>query len=257
MSFYIGIDVGTGSARAGIFDADGVLKAAAKREITLWQEPGDVVEQSSENIWQAIAASVREAMATARVAPADVAGIGFDATCSLVLIDADDKPVTVSRSGDPNRNIIVWMDHRATEQTRRINATKHPVLSYVGGVISPEMETPKLAWLREHLPQSWSRAARFLDLPDFLSYRATGNDVRSLCTTVCKWTYLGHDGGWDEGYFRAIGLGDLADEKFLRIGARVRPMGEWAGGLTPKAAEELGLAAGTVLAVQGRAHEAH
>jgi len=43
----------------------------------------------------------------------------------------------------------------------------------------------------------------------------TGNDVRSLCTTVCKWTYLGHADasgktiGWDEGYFRAIGLGDL------------------------------------------------
>jgi D-ribulokinase len=245
MSFYIGIDVGTGSARAGIFDADGVLKASAKREITLWHEPGDVVEQSSENIWQAIAASVREAMAGAKVAPDEVGGIGFDATCSLVLIDADDRPVTVSRSGDPSRNIIVWMDHRATDQTRRINATKHPVLAYVGGVISPEMETPKLLWLAENLPASFAAAKHFFDLSDWLTYRATGSLDRSVCTVTCKWTYLAHEKRWDEGYFREIGLGVLADEGFARIGTNVVDPGTPLGkGLTQAAADELGLKPG-------------
>lgn len=245
MSFYIGIDVGTGSARAGIFDADGVLKAAAKREITLWHEPGDVVEQSSENIWQAIAASVREALATAGVRPEDVGGIGFDATCSLVLVGADDQPVSVSASDDPARNIIVWMDHRATDQTRRINATNHPVLAYVGGVISPEMETPKLLWLSENKPDSFAAAKHFFDLSDWLTYRATGSLDRSVCTVTCKWTYLAHEKRWDEGYFRQIGLGALADEGFARIGTRVVDPGTSLGsGLTEKAARELGLRAG-------------
>jgi FGGY-family pentulose kinase len=66
---------------------------------------------------------------------------------------------------------------------------------------------------------------------------------------VCKWTYLGHAGGWRDDYFRAIGLGDLADEGYRRIGTRVRPMGERAGGLSERAAKELGLAAGTPVAV--------
>ncbi len=141
------------------------------------------------------------------------------------------------------------MDHRAIAQAERINATGHAVLRYVGGVISPEMETPKLLWLRERLPGSFARAARFLDLADFLGYRATGNDVRSLCTTACKWTYLGHEDGWDESYFRQIGLGVLADEGFARVGRSVRPMGERAGGLTAAAAADLGLAPGTAVAV--------
>ena len=135
----------------------------------------------------------------------------------------------------------------------RINATPHEVLRYVGGGVSPEMETPKLLWLKETAPRAWTRAKRFLDLPDFLVYRATGNDVRSLCTTVCKWTYLAHDGrDGTRSFFRSIGLGDLADEGFARIGTNVRPMGERAGMLTDEAARELGLVAGD--AGRGRDH---
>jgi FGGY-family pentulose kinase len=141
------------------------------------------------------------------------------------------------------------MDHRAIEQAARINGGRHAVLDYVGGVISPEMQTPKLLWLKERLPQAFGRAARFLDLPDFLSYRATGSEVRSLCTTVCKWTYLGHDQKWDASYFQGIGLGSLADEGFRRIGTSVRPMGERVGLMNEKAAAELGLVPGIPVGV--------
>jgi FGGY-family pentulose kinase len=217
--------------------------------IALHRPEEDFVEQSSEDIWAACGAATRAALGQAGAAPEAVAGVGFDATCSLVLLDAGDRPVTVSPTGEDRWNVVVWMDHRAVAQAERINALGHGVLRYVGGVISPEMETPKLLWLRERMPASFSRAARFLDLADFLGYRATGNDVRSLCTTACKWTYLGHGEGWDRSYFHAVGLGELADDGFARIGRTVRPMGERAGGLTLAAAADLGLAPGTAVAV--------
>ncbi len=244
---YLGIDVGTGSARAGIFDARGEMRGMGVSPVQLGRPQHDFVEQSSDDIWRACCEATRGALQQAGVD--EIEGIGFDATCSLVALDADDKPVTVSPTGDDTWNVIVWMDHRAIAQAERINAGKHEVLKYVGGAISPEMETPKLLWLKEHAPRTWKRTARFFDLPDFLVYRATGNDVRSLCTTVCKWTYLGHEGRWDEAYFRAVGLGDLADEGFARIGTRVRPMGERAGTLGEHAARELGLRAGIPVGV--------
>ena len=167
---FIGVDVGTGSARAGVFDAAGTMLASAKTDIRLWREAGDIVEQSSNDIWRAVCSSVREAVAAAGVSPRSVAGLGFDATCSLVVLGEGGQPMAVGPSGDPERNIIVWMDHRAIDQARRINASAEAVLRYVGGTISPEMETPKLLWLAEHMPEHFRlglavlRSDRFPDL---------------------------------------------------------------------------------------------
>ncbi|WPE23239.1 FGGY-family carbohydrate kinase [Shinella zoogloeoides] len=244
--YLVGVDVGTGSARAGLFDLTGRMLASGKRDISLFREPGAMVEQSSTEIWAAVCASVREAVAKAGVSPEDCAGIGFDATCSLVVLGKDGTPLPVGPSEDPERDIIVWMDHRAVDQVERINATGHAVLRYVGGRISPEMETPKLLWLKENRPHVFDAAWQFFDLADFLTWRATGDLARSTCTVTCKWTYLAHEKRWEPSYFHAIGLGILADEDFARIGQTVVEPGTPVGaGLTERAAAELGLAAGT------------
>ena len=245
----IGIDVGTGSARAGIFDRAGRMVATGKSDIALWRDGPDIAEQSSADIWRAVCASVGEAMAASGLAAGDIAGLGFDATCSLVVLGEGGAPLPVGPHGEANRNIIVWMDHRAIAQAERINATGHAVLDYVGGTISPEMETPKLLWLKQHLPATYHAAWQFFDLADFLTWRATGSLARSICTVTCKWTYLAHEGRWEDSYFRRIGLSDLADDGFARIGSVVVAGGTALGrGLSEQAAAELGLAAGTAVA---------
>ena len=77
-------------------------------------------------------------------------------------------------SAHPDRDIIVWMDHRAVDQAARINAGGHDVLRYVGGRISPEMETPKLLWLRENRPQVFDAARHFFDLTGFFDLEGHG-----------------------------------------------------------------------------------
>jgi FGGY-family pentulose kinase len=218
--------------------------------IEIFRPLPDFVEQSSQNIWQSAGKAIRRSMQSAAIRRHQIAGISFDATCSLVALDKQNDPITVSPTHKPAQNIIVWMDHRATAQTERINASRHSVLRYVGGKLSPEQEPPKLLWIKENLPRTWQKAGKFLDLADFMTYRATGNDVRSLCTVVCKWTYLGHKGKfgrWDMSFFKEIGLEDL----FLnsRVGEMVRPMGANIGPLNRQAAQELGLAPGIAVGV--------
>lgn len=256
MSYYVGIDVGTGSARAGLFDEAGKRIAHHTEAIRMWKPRPDFVEQSSEDIWRCVTTCVKVVLEASGVAAQDVRGVGFDATCSLVLVDADGLPVSVSPTGEDGRNIIVWMDHRALEETEAVNAVgEFAVFDFVGGKISPEMQVPKLVWLKKHLPESWMRAAHFFDLPDYLTWRATGALTRSLCSMTCKWTYLAHEAragrsGWQDDFFRAVGLSDLVEEGYRRIGTEIRPMGEPVGdGLTAEAAEELGLLAGTPVGV--------
>src|SRR6266702_4415164 len=243
---FVGIDVGTSSARAGIFDENGSLLATARHPITVWHEAGSVVEQSSPEIWAACAASVRTAMAEAALPASAVKGVGFDATCSLVVVDAAGDPLTVSTSGDERRNVIVWMDHRAIAEARRVNETRDDVLRYVGGSISPEMEIPKLLWLKRHLPSTYYAAGHFFDLADYLSFRATGSTSRSMCTLACKWNYLAHEQRWSGSYFERIGLGDLASDRYARIGQDIVAPGTPLGaGLTNSAARDFGLLEGT------------
>ena len=247
--YVIGVDVGTGSARAGIFELTGRMVSSAKQDITLFRASGSIVEQSSAEIWSAVCDAVKGALSQAAIPPDRIAGIGFDATCSLVVLGSGGQSLPVGPSEHAERDIIVWMDHRAVTQAQRINATNHEVLKYVGGRISPEMQTPKLLWLLENKPEVFAAAWQFFDLTDFLTWRATGDLSRSTCTVTCKWTYLAHERRWDESYFRTVGLGVLADEAFARIGQTVVDPGTPLGaGLTAAAAAALGLQVGTPVA---------
>lgn len=244
--YFVGVDVGTGSARAGVFDGAGTLLASHKQDIRMWRETGEVAEQSSADIWQAVCASVRASVSAAAIEPDEVLGIGFDGACSMVVLDRDMQPLSISLSGDARRNVIVWMDHRAKDQANRINAQGHAVLDFVGGRISPEMQTPKLLWIKENLPETFAAAGQFFDLPDFLTWAATGSLSRSACTVTCKWTYLAHEERWDDSYFREIGLQELPAENYARIGQKiVSPGSALANGLTEEAAAEMGLVPGT------------
>ena len=99
----------------------------------------------------------------------------------LAEVDLDRllEGLALAASPDVALRLTVRLLEGSPELAERINAGRHEVLRYVGGRISLEMETPKLLWLREHRPEAWARADAFFDLPDWLTWRATGSDTRS------------------------------------------------------------------------------
>jgi FGGY-family pentulose kinase len=197
-------------------------------------------EHDSQDIWHAVGAAVRAARETAGVAAGDVVGIAFDATCSLVVRDREGNQLSVSTDNDRHWDTMVWLDHRAIEEADECTATGHSVLNSIGGVMSPEMQTPKLMWLKRHLPQSWARAGYLFDLADFLTWKACGSLGRSQCTLTAKWTYLAHEEEpWRRDFFEQVGLGDLFAHGSLPEEAS--PVGAVLGCLTVEAAAALGL----------------
>ncbi|KAG0018991.1 hypothetical protein BGZ80_006462 [Entomortierella chlamydospora] len=269
---FLGVDVGSGSSRAALITSSGNLIAIHSTPFSTSRPAPDYFEQSSDEIWASICTSVKTVIALAKIDPAQVKGVGFDATCSLVAFTSGTpgtaRPVSISPSSnfeDHNRNIIMWCDHRAKEQAIRITETKHDILKNIGGIMSLEMELPKTIWLKDNMSQEqWKKIGRLFDLPDFLTWRATGDYLPSRCSVVCKWCYKAgpengessshvKNHGWPEDFLRQIGLGEIADDDCQKLcgvgnaGQRVHFAGEHIGGLTERAARELGLIAGTAV----------
>lgn len=245
MKYVIGIDVGTTSARGALFDLSGRKYAEAEKKIRIFEPKPHFVEQSSSDIWQAICTVTRQIVAESAVDTSAIIGIGFDATCSLVALDENFEPASVSPTHAKEQNIVVWMDHRAVDEASQINSGEYQVLSYVGGRISPEMEVPKMLWLKRHEPDLYDNIHHFFDLSDFLTFKATGSQLRSACTTTCKWTYLNHEKTWSGDFFDALNLGDLLTEN--KIGTTIAQVGEAVGCLNQQAAADLGLHTGLVV----------
>lgn len=143
------------------------------------------------------------------------------------------------------------MDHRAAREANTINKTNHDLLKYVGGNVSLEMQCPKLLWLKRNMYLScWNKIGKVFDLADYLTWKCTGEDVRSLCSVVCKWNYDGLKNCWSTDFFKTIDLEEVCKNNFEMLGRRVHEPGTTiAHGLTERAAEEFGLLAGTPVAV--------
>lgn len=140
--YYIGVDVGTGSVRAALVRRNGILVASSTHDTPTWRDEGDhrIFEQSTTATWTAICSAVKEVVATSKIDPSEVKGVGFDATCSLAVTDTVGNPICVTGGEklglEGDRNIILWADHRAEREAELINSTGSGVLNYVGGVMS-------------------------------------------------------------------------------------------------------------------------
>ena len=242
----VSVDVGTASARAGVFNLSGKLLARNEYPILINRSGPNVAEHDSQDIWRAVCAAVRDVVDACGGSPAQIAGIGFDATCSLVIRDRRHGQLTVSEGGDERWDTIVWLDHRALKEADECTATQHQVLAHAGGAMSPEMQIPKLMWLKRHLPDTWRKMGLAMDLADFLTWKSTGSIARSQGTLACKWTYQPHEGqGWQREFLKAVGLDDLIEKAALPQVAT--PLASAVGNLSEQSAGELGLTTGCVV----------
>lgn len=245
--YFVGVDVGTSSVRAALVSSDGKVLKQIFEPIKTWNEQPDHFEQSSDDIWDKVTFCVAQVVQD--VPKKEIVSISFDATCSLVILGQNGEPLPVSNDNDPKKNVILWMDHRAKAEAHLINSTKHELLNYVGGQVSVEMEMPKLLWLKRNRNIStWNKIWRAFDLPDFLTWRSTGCDSRSLCSVVCKWNYDAINGSWSKEFLTAIELEDLCENEFEIIGKTICDPGTAVGnGLTEEAAYAFNLLPGTVV----------
>jgi FGGY-family pentulose kinase len=238
--YLMGIDIGTGGVRVGLFDRYGSPAGFSSVEFSTSHPRPGWAEQDPADWWSALVEATRGALRESGVAPDDVAGIGLDATAATPLL-ADEQ-------GNPLRPAIMWMDVRASDQAERISATGHPALKYNGyGAVSAEFGLPKAMWLKENEPDNWNRAAHLVDCADWVTARLTGEWAGSVNVAACKYYHDRGEGGFPVSLFERVGIGDFLD----KYPTEIKNLGEAVGGLRKDVAEELGLRADTPVAEGG------
>ncbi len=231
--YVLGIDLGTGGARVGIFDLKGTPIVFCSEKISLYTPSSGRAEQDANEWWEAICNASKKAIATSKINPSDIRGMSLDTTCCTVLLSGDDMI--------PLRKAIMWMDVRASEQAKQISESGHNALKYNGyGMVSAESLPAKALWIKKNEPDLWNKATRFYECADWLIYKLTGKFTASINCASARWYYNSEEGGYPADFYEKIGLEDLIQ----KLPSQVLPMGEFVGGLTAQAAEELGLKEG-------------
>ncbi len=242
MTYVLGIDGGTESLRAGVYDAAGRCLASASEAYDTHFSSGARAEQDPEDWWRALGAAVRGAVARSGLDAAAIGAMAIDTTCcSVVALDANARAV---------RPAIIWMDVRAGEEAAAVLATGDEALAVNGagrGPVSAEWMIPKALWLSRHEPEHFERAATVCEYQDFLTLRLTGRRVGSLSNASLRWHYsTERPGGWPLGLLDRLELSALAAKWPAELLAPGAPV----GALTAEAADHLGLPR-SVIVVQG------
>ncbi len=239
--YVIGVDGGTESLRAGVFDLQGnALAFESTAYQTTFPQSGWAEQQPAE-WWSALGRSVRGAVQASGVAPADIGAMAVDTTCCSV--------VALDECGTALRPAMIWMDVRSQAQAQRVAATGDPALVINGngrGPVSAEWMLPKAAWLKAHELRTFNAAETICEYQDYLNLHLTGRCVASLNNLSVRWHYRARDGGLPRSLLQAMDMPELAG----KWPQEVLPPGAPIGPLTAEAAVHLGLAPGT-LVVQG------
>ncbi len=236
---FLGLDVGTQSVRAALFDLAGRCCGYSTAPLDTIHPHPAWAEQDAAQWWLAACKAVPAALAAAGTTFADIAGIGLDCTACTVLPCKSD--------GTPLRRALLWMDQRSFREAAEISATNDPSLRYVSGVVSPEWMLPKALWLKRHERAVYDGAERLVECTDWFMFLLTGSWTLSLNNVTVKWDYARPDGGWSRKLLAAVGLDDLP----AKWPERIVPLGKGEAKLSAEAACQLGLRAGTPVAQGG------
>ena len=266
MTAVIGVDFGTESARALVVDVrDGSVRgsgvAAYRHGVIDEQLPTTGAALAPEWALQhpvdwldAMEASVRDAMATARLAAADVVGIGIDFTaCTVLPVRSDGTPLMQEAlfAGEPHAWPKLWKHHASQPQATRVTdvaaARGETWLARYGGRISSEWMLPKALQVLEETPEVFAAADLIVEGGDWVVWQLTGHFARNACAAGYKGLWHKHEGYPSDAYLQALHPGMNGFYTTRGGGQPVVAPGTRVGTLTPAWAERLHLAPGTAV----------
>lgn len=233
----LGIDAGTGSAKAVLADVSGGFFAQASSAYSIDVPVSGAAEQEPEVWWRAVATCVRELLAkhpgsAERLQAVAISGQG----AAAVVLDAEQKPL---------RPAMLWMDTRCAVEAHELASASGQHIAKISGKVPAAYNVePKLIWLRRHEPELFRQVRTMTTTTGYLYMRMTGTLVMNHSDAGILLGYALRESRWSE---EALGWMDLPAQLYppLEVCSRV------SGYVSSEAAAQTGLPMGMPVVAGG------
>jgi xylulokinase len=234
MDCLLGIDVGSTSMKALVYDTEGhVLSHASRPQVSIANDPAHPNWQVylPENIWDGIASAIHDAVSQldpgAHVRAATVTGLGADA----VPLDEHGVPLYPFINWLCPRTTSQfewWLEHVGLEKTFQVTGWQPFVWSTV----------LRFMWLKENEPEIYKRTRQWLIVEDFVNFKLTGKYSTDYTDASATLVFDQRKLNWSDELLSLAGID-------LDLLPKPQPSGCFVGEVTPEAAIKTGLAPGT------------
>jgi len=238
-------DMGTSGDKAIAVTVKGHILAEVKRHYPMHHPHPNWAEQNPDDWWEAVTANTQDLLQAADITADQVVGVTFSSMTQCI--------VTLGKDGRPLRPAISWLDGRSADIIKEKLWPPPRVLGYnvpnvlkfiaiTGGAPGQtgKDQIGKLLWLREHEPEVFSKAWKFLDAKDYMLYRLTGETVTSV-DLAHLWWMMDTRKKRHTWHPELCALAGVTPDQL----AEIRPSEAIVGALTHTAADAMGLNPGT------------
>ena len=190
---FMGVDLGTSSLKAGIFDSNGKeIGFSSVENSIIFSSPG-MAELNPEKIFQSFLDIVKQCIKKSKISVNNLEAIGLGTQMhSVIAIDSRGNCIT---------NAIIWADTRAKNQAESIKEKfDYEKMSFNTGcrVTHPSYPLSKILWLKENEPHLYQKSYKFITIKEYILSRLFGDffiDYSDASSTGC---FNIHSFKWDD-----------------------------------------------------------
>ena len=200
MQYMIGVDIGTTSTKAVLFDEAGHFVAKHSIAYPLMHNEVDASEENPDTIFDAVLMTVKHVVREHGVEHDQLKFMSFSAQMhSLIAMDKDNQPLTES---------ITWADNRASAYAQKLKEESegHEIYRRTGTPIHPMSPLAKIYWLKHEYNALFNQTARFVDLKSYMLYQLFETWVIDESLASATGMFNLQEREWDKDVLDLLGL---------------------------------------------------
>lgn len=230
--YMIGIDIGTTSTKAVLFEQNGRIIASSNEGYPLYTPSASVAEQDPEEIFAAVIQSVKQIMADSQISPNQIMFISFSSAMHSVI--------PVDQAGKPLMRCLTWADNRSQPWSDKLKNELggHDIYMRTGTPIHPMSPLTKLMWLRHDMPEIFQAADKFISIKEYVFKKLFNQYIVDYSIASATGLLNLHKLDWDA---EALALAGITADRLSEL----VPTTHVVQGLSEAYAREMGLSAST------------